>query len=165
MKQRHAILGHGNLGNAIANEVLKHDHDFKFFTARGDWKYPKDSLQEIYDYAPSHVWVSLGTAVDTLDYKQAIDLNVKLPVELAQYLATFVHLHLFSVETKEPHCSFFHLSKIWMEQAIENINRPNTHIYRLEPLKGDYKKKKSNDNGIHVDEVAKGLFSSSQIFC
>lgn len=145
---RHAILGNGNLGNAIAKEVNNHGMEFKIFSTTTGWKYPANDLTPIHDYFPDHVWVTVGAgSVEQakVDYRPFVDLHVRLPMELSQTLNSSVTLHLFSTDycnvvnsLIDPQ-SLYALSKSWMEQAIVLQKRPKTFIYRIGSLYGAFK--------------------------
>lgn len=140
---RHAIIGNGNLGNALAKEIIKNGEDFKIFSTTTGWKYPASDLTKIHDFMPDHVWLTVGAgSVEQAqaDYKPFSDLHIKLPVDLAQQLNSAVHLHLFSTDycAGEPK-SLYALSKRHMEDAIALLNRPKTFIYRVGSLYGTFK--------------------------
>jgi len=143
---RHAILGNGNLGNALVKELIKNNMEFKIFSTTTGWKYPASDLTKIHDYVPDHVWVTTGAGSveqSHTDYRPFVDLHIRLPLELAQTLNSSVHLHLFSTD----YCSvtpqsLYALSKQHMEDDIIMLQRPKTFIYRVGSLYGTFKPQK-----------------------
>lgn len=137
---RHAILGNGNLGNALTKEIISIGHEFKIFSASTGWCYPKNNIQKINEYHPDHVWITVGAgSIEQAqkDYLPFLDLHVKLPMELVQQLPASVTLHLFSTD----YCfgdikSLYALSKKHMEDAVVMTGRERTYIYRVGSLYG-----------------------------
>ena len=150
---RHAVLGNGNLGNAIAKEVLKNNkNEFKLFSTTTGWKYPRDGIQDILDYMPDHVWVTVGAgSVEQAkdQYDLFADLHIRLPMQLAQNLKENVVLHLFSTDyccTPTPQ-SLYALSKKHMEESIALLNLTGymlnkVNVYRVGSLYGTHKPQK-----------------------
>jgi dTDP-4-dehydrorhamnose reductase len=143
---RHAILGNGNLGNALAKEIIKKGEEFKIFSTTTSWKYPSSDLTPIHDFIPDHVWVTVGAgSVEQAlsDYRPFADLHIRLPLELAQTLNSHVTLHLFSTDYCEvdPQ-SLYALSKKHMEDLIVMLGREKTFIYRVGSLYGTFKPQK-----------------------
>ena len=143
---KHVVIGNGNLGSAIATELLERGQEVKIFSTSNGWRYPA-SLQPIYDQIPNHVWLTVGAgSVEQAktNYLPFIDLHIKLPVELAQNLNSRSSLHIFSTDYVIDHRgkSLYALSKKTMEEAIILINRQNTYIYRIGSLYGTHKPSK-----------------------
>ena len=142
---RHAILGNGNLGNAIAKKLVSRNIDFHVFSTMSGWKYPASGIQEICDYCPDHVWCTVGAgSVEqaVANYIPFADLHVRLPMELVQGLNDRVSLHFFSTDycCVQPQ-SLYALSKFHMEQLVTMTRRPKTYVYRVGSLYGNHKLK------------------------
>jgi len=140
---RHVVIGNGNLGNALASDLLKQNHNVKVLSTSNGWKYPTN-LQALYDFTPDHVWVTVGAgSVEQAkqNYLPFIDLHIRLPLELAQNLNKSVYLHTFSTDyaLDAPIKSLYALSKVTMEEALKLTARPNTYIYRVGSLYGTHK--------------------------
>lgn len=137
---RHAILGNGNLGNSLAKEFVKRNHEFHIFSASTDWKYPSEGLIKIHDYLPDHVWTTVGAgSVEqaNTNFVPFSDLHIRLPMELAQSLNAGITLHLFSTDyCAVPAQSLYALSKQCMEEAVQMTGRAKTYIYRVGSLYG-----------------------------
>ena len=142
---RHLVLGNGNLGNSLANELLKKYPDVMILTASNGWRYPDRGLTAIYDFYPDHIWVTCGAgSVEQakVSYIPFTDLHIRLPIELTQKTNTRTSLHFFSTDyvlDNEPQQSLYALSKQHMEAAIKIIKRPKTYVYRVGSLYGTYK--------------------------
>ena len=142
---RHAILGNGNLGNALAKELTAKNIECRVFSYSSSWKYPASGVKDICKYNPTHVWCTVGAgSVDQAkqNYIPFIDLHIKLPMELIQNLKEDVVLHFFSTEycSTKPQ-SLYALSKTCMEESVRMTGRPNTYIYRIGSLYGTHKPK------------------------
>lgn len=140
---RHAILGNGNLGNAIATRLAEINIPHRMFSSSDGWIYPSSGIAAICEYKPDHVWVTVGAgSVEQakVNFIPFIDLHVSLPMSLAQGLPKATTLHLFSTD----YCSvlpqsLYAMSKKWMEDSIKMLGRPNTYIYRVGSLYGVFK--------------------------
>lgn len=131
----HIVLGAGNLGCSIVEVLMKRNLPVKLFsTTVNNWKYPQ-SLLPILEVKPEHIWVCVGS--DMSIPLKAWDLNIRLPLELMQDANKYTHLHFFSsilIVDKQ----LSHIKK-HMEEIIFEMKRPNTHIYRVSHLYGNYK--------------------------
>jgi len=138
---KHIIIGNGNLGFSFAKELLERNETVKILSASNGWRYPTN-LDEIHSYAPDHVWVTVGAgSIEQArsNFNPFADLHIRLPVELAQTLNNNVTLHVFSTDYVIQANNLYALSKIFMENALNVINRPKTYIYRVGSLYGTYK--------------------------
>jgi len=155
---RHAILGNGNLGNAIAKKLVARNIDFHVFSTMSGWKYPASGIQEICDYCPDHVWCTVGAgSVEqaVANYAPFADLHVRLPMELVQGLNDRVSLHFFSTDycCVQPQ-SLYALSKLNMEQLVIMAHRPKTYVYRVGSLYGNHKLRNTFPYKLKVNAAA-----------
>jgi dTDP-4-dehydrorhamnose reductase len=145
MKQKHVIIGGGNLGlDLMAYGMSRQDADFKLFTASKGFRYPT-SIDPILYERPDHVWVTAGAgSIEDAkkDFTPYVDLHIRLVMELAQAqpASPFV-LHTFSTNyVVNPEASLYAFSKHCMENLLSILNRTHpTNVYRVESLYGFHK--------------------------
>lgn len=140
--QRHLVIGKGNLGCDIYDAALRAGHKAMILTKSNGFVWP-ESLEQILQWQPTHVWVTAGVgSVEAVkqNFAEAVKTHVTLPVELCKQLPAHVHLGLFSSDyvTDEKVRSLYACTKIFMEQALQVINRPNTSVFRVGSLYGHH---------------------------
>ena len=96
-------------------------------------------------YYSYHVWLKIGAgSVEDAEknYLPFIDLHLKLTMDLVKQLPDHVKLHIFSTDyvVDSEIRSLYALSKKQMEDTLLFIKRPNTYIYRVGTLYGEWKK-------------------------
>lgn len=147
----HVIVGKGNLGSDLFLEAKKLGHKAFILSRSAGFGWP-ESLKTILELQPTHVWVTAGAgSIDFVKshFDEAVKTHVTMPIEILQQLPPQVNICLFSTDyaadesdpsnpdkiTKNPK-SLYALTKIWMEEAVKLLNRPNTSVVRVGSLYG-----------------------------
>jgi hypothetical protein len=141
VKQKHVVVGGGNLGCDITKYGMSNNlGDFKLLTTSNDFKYPT-SIEPILDEFPDHVWVAVGAgSVEGAkkNFAPYADLHIRLVMELAQKLPKSTWLHTFSTNYVN-HQSLYALSKKAMEDLLQVLDRLKTRTYQVQSLYGWHK--------------------------
>lgn len=145
----HVVLGAGNLGCNLVDQLMHKNIPVKLFSITvNDWKYPQ-SLEPILSLNPKHIWVCLGSTSTNL--VQTWDVNVRLALELLQKSHPKTTLHFFST-TMHIDTKLFHVKR-HLEEIVFETGRPNTNIYRVSHIYGNYKPQKSLPYLIHKNKI------------
>lgn len=150
---KHVILGKGNLGTDIYQELKKQNQDVTVMTASSGFSWPS-GLKDIMGLQPDYIWVTAGAgSVEAVkqEFARAMDTHVNMPVELVLKMPPSVKICLFSTdyvasydEPQNPYKqnnelkSLYALTKKTMEDAIKLIKRPNTCVVRIGSLYGSH---------------------------
>ena len=135
----HLILGNGNLGRSLANQLAQRGLSYKLLD-KSEFCYPKNEL--VVPGGTRYLWntIGAGSVEFAKNNPQAtVDAHVSLPLYLCKTLPPGVRLILFSSDYAEkvPR-SIYAVSKIAMEQAVGLLGRPKTSIVRVGSLYGPY---------------------------
>ena len=148
---KHLVLGKGNLGTDLYQEIKKLGHDASVMTSSTGFTWPK-SIKDIMELQPDYIWVTAGAgSVEAVkqDFGIAISTHVTMPIELLLKLPPSVKICLISSdyvasfdEPQNPYKqahevkSLYALTKKTMEDAVKLIKRPNTSVVRVGSLYG-----------------------------
>ncbi len=149
----HVIIGKGNLGVDLHAVLNARGHKAHIFTPSDGFTWP-DSLPALLALTPTYVWVTAGAgSVEAVkkDFVGAINTHLMFPVELVKDLPPGIKIGLFSSDyvadesdPSNPHKitpkprSLYAYTKIWMEQAIKALGRPNVSVFRVSNLYGGH---------------------------
>src|SRR6267154_2395941 len=95
---QHVVIGRGNIGLDLHNELLKAGHSSVILTKSDGFKWP-EGMKHIASLDPECIWVAAGGgSVDAAkkNFSDVLATHVTLPIELAQSLPPHVKLVLFS---------------------------------------------------------------------
>lgn len=147
---RHAILGHGNLGESIIQHITKHEHDevtvIECF-AKPDFEYPFKGTQEVVDFNPDVIWNCVGVgSVD--EGNKFFDYQIQVAIGMANWqMTTFPKAKhvIFTTDyasyRQSPHeiKSRYGVVKMMMESLVQYISKNDgvaVCVYRVCNLYG-----------------------------
>lgn len=149
----HIVIGKGNLGIDLKLALRAAGHKAVILTRSGGFEWP-ESYSHMVNLEPTHIWVTAGfgsVQECANNFSGALKTHTAMPLELARNLPIGIKLGLFSSDyvaheeyLDQPRCyvekprSFYEMSKLWMEQGIENSGRPNTTVFRVCSLYGQH---------------------------
>lgn len=142
---RHIVLGSGNLGLDLAEEIIRRGDTVEIISRSNGFNYPT-TLPTARLCSASYVWCTVGAgSVEAAkqDFTRQIDLHLRLPVELAQKLPEDVTLICFSSDyvseiAMDPRSLYAH-GKRFMEIALDQTRRKKLRVYRVGSLYGVHK--------------------------
>lgn len=149
----HAIIGKGNLGLDLAQEIVKRGDTAHIFTRSEGFHWPH-SLEDLKKVNPDYIWITAGggsVEQANKDFAGVVHTHSVMPIEIMKAFPTNVKIILFSSDyvaneeypndpfkrTSKPR-SLYALSKIWMEEAFEFLNRDNACVIRVGSLYGKH---------------------------
>jgi len=148
---KHVIVGKGNLGMDIMLEAKKLGHSAVMLTQSAGFKFP-ESMPYVQELKPDYVWITSGAgSVEAAkkNFAQVVETHLTMPMKFLEMMPSHVNICLFSSDyvsdeddpsnpnrcTQKPR-SLYALSKLWMEQAVKMVGRPNTAVVRVGSLYG-----------------------------
>lgn len=168
----HVIIGRGNLGCDLYQELKRKGHKAKLLTAGGGFEWP-ESRPYLESFNPTHVWITAGfgsVGECKIDFSGALRTHVGMPTEMLEWLDPSVHIAAFSTDyaanedyPDEPGCSvekplsLYAMSKRMMEQAFEFKNRPLSTVIRVGSLYGSEFAYKTFPGKVRLNHPEPGL--------
>lgn len=149
----HAIIGRGNLGLDLQKVLEQRGETVHVLTRSEGFHWPH-SLEDLKKLEPDYIWITAGGgSVESAqrDFGGTVATHTSMPLEIMRSFHDNVKIILFSSDycaneefpndsfkrTTKPR-SLYAMSKIWMEEGFEFLNRPNTCIIRVGSLYGKW---------------------------
>lgn len=149
----HVVIGKGNLGMDLKLALTKAGHKVHVLTASEGFEWP-ESRPHLLSFNPEYIWIAAGAgSVGEVkaDMTPAVKTHVIMPVEMVNSLPEGIKVGIFSTDyaadendpdntqkTNPRARSLYALTKIWMEEAVKMIRRPNTTVFRVCSLYGHH---------------------------
>lgn len=143
------VIGKGNIGMDLA--ALSPGS--RIFTRSDGFEWP-EHMHWIEGFKPTHIFITAGAGSvneGKANFPAMIQTHLSLPLDLARLMPKETKLCFFSTDyvadpwqpdkpyeqINEPK-SLYAMSKLWMEQALLHMDRPNTAIVRVTSVYGHH---------------------------
>lgn len=154
----HVIIGRGNLGTDLKVALTEAGHSAIIFSRSTGFNWIKDQ-GTILKLNPTHIWVTAGhgSVVEcSQDFQGALATHVALPMDVARMTYKDIKIAAFSSDyvvdpdrPSDPYAfdmnpkTLYAQTKLWMEEGLGGLRRPNLTVFRVGSLYGNYFPKKT----------------------
>lgn len=149
----HLIIGKGNLGLDLQKKLSESGHESRILTRSEGWSWP-ESFESMQALNPECIWYCVGAGsveVAIRDFNAVVSAHALIPIDMMRRFSKETKFVLFSSDyaaseddptnpqkrTHRPR-SLYALSKIWMEEGFEFLNKPNACVVRVGSLYGKH---------------------------